>query len=78
VDREQSEVSGSHGDFADLAGHHGRAENKVGASGATQSAPGPLKGGEGRGREGAGWFSHRQEPLVQSQAGTLEGLPAGC
>ena len=39
----------------DTAGHHGRAENKMGAPGAAQSVLEP-KGGEGREREGAGWF----------------------
>ena len=40
---------------------------------------GGLKGGEGRGKReegGAGWFSHKQESLVQPMAGAQEDLPA--
>jgi hypothetical protein len=44
----------------DTVGHHGRAENRMGALGAGQSAPGP-KGGEGRGRKGALCGSHLGE-----------------
>ena len=46
----------------DFAGHHGRAENKVRALGAAQSAPGP----KGAGGRGTGWFPSGLEPLVQS------------
>jgi hypothetical protein len=42
-------------DIPVVAGHHGRAENKVEDLGAARSAPGP-KGGEGRERGGTGWF----------------------
>jgi hypothetical protein len=52
-----------------------RAKNKVGAPGATQSAPG-SKRGEGRGRGGAGWFPPGRESLVLSLARAQEGLPA--
>ena len=41
----------------DAAGHHGRAENKMGAQGAALSSPG-LKRGEGRERGGSEWFPH--------------------
>ena len=60
----------------DTAGHHRRAENKMGAPGVAQSAPEP-KGGEGREGGGAGWFPHGRESLVWSMAGAQEGLPAG-
>jgi hypothetical protein len=45
-----------------------RAENEVGAPGAARSALG-MKGGEGRGRGGSGWFPYGREPLVQSWPG---------
>ena len=44
-------------DIPNTSGHLRRAENKMGAPGLAQSAPGP-KGGEGRERGGAGWFPH--------------------
>ena len=49
--------------ISDTAGHHRRAENKMGALGVAWSALGP-KGGVGRERGGAGWFSRGQESLV--------------
>ena len=49
---------------------------KWGPPGTVRPFPGP-KGGKGRERGGTGWFSHRQESLVQSMAGAQEGLPAG-
>ena len=52
----------------DTAGHCKRDENRMGVQGAAQSALG-LKGGEGRGRGGAGWFLLWREPLVRSVAG---------
>ena len=42
-------------DIPDAAGHHGRAESKLGDSGVAQPASG-SKGGEGKERGGAGWF----------------------
>ena len=51
-------------DIPDTAECHGRAENKVGAPGATWSAP-ELKE-EGTGGEGTGWFLGRCESLVLS------------
>ena len=60
----------------DTAGHRRRAENKMGALGVPWSVPG-LKGEEGRGRVGTGWFPCRQESLVRSMAATQEGHLVG-
>jgi hypothetical protein len=46
----------------DTTGHRGRAENRMWAPGAAQSAPG-LKGGEGRERRGVLCGSHVGESL---------------
>jgi hypothetical protein len=58
----------------DVSGHCKRAENIVGTLGAPWSALG-LKGEEGRGREGAGWFPCGRSPCSgRSVAGVQEGF----
>ena len=66
----------SFSDIPDIAVCYRRAENKVRAPGTAQSSPG-LKGDEGKGRGGAGWFQCGREPLVRSVAGSQEGLLPG-
>jgi hypothetical protein len=69
------DMSGSVSDIPNVTVRCKRSENKVRALGAAPSAW-ELKGEEGRGRRGAGWFPHGQEPLGWSMAGAQEGLPA--
>ena len=57
----------------DVAGHHRRAENKMGAPGAAPSFL-VVKKGEDRERGGTGWLPCEQESLVLSLAGAQEGL----
>jgi hypothetical protein len=58
----------------DTAGHHGRAENKVGALWAAWPASGPKRG-EGRGTGGAGWsgpwLEHRKAFQQEVRYGSL-------
>jgi hypothetical protein len=74
VDKGQPLVPGSQ-PLASHAGYSGGAENRIGTPGQHWTLG--IKGREGRGRGGTGWFPHRGESLVRSVAGAQDGLLAG-